>query len=888
MRLASGTRLGPYEIVALLGAGGMGEVYRAKDTRLDRIVAIKVLPESTSGDATHRERFEREAKLLASLDHPNICGIHDVGMAAIRPAGSAVDTDLYYLVMPLLPGQTLSHRLHGGPLAMPEVLDIARQILDALDRAHRHAIVHRDLKPGNVMLTPTGVRLLDFGLARLDPRTTADATDAEASVATRSALTNAGSILGTLGYMAPEQLAGLAADARADIWAFGCVLYEMVTGRRTFTGPTSTDIARSIAAGTPAPISSLRPDAPPGLQAIVDGALAKDREDRWQSVRDVRMALAVAASPVSSVPVAQRGSRRAMRLAVILATAVVSIVATWLVLGRSTGSGPTSLVRFEFGAPGGGTLNLVTDSSPYFAVSPDGQRVAFAATVNGAPGLWIKRLDASAAELLIDGGVAPFWSPDSRVVGFVSKGRLMRQRIDGGGPEPICDVPDTTSFNGTWSARGTIVFSEWSTHRLLRVPEAGGTPVVVRTAQSALGWPWFLPDGTHFIFTRMDLNAGRADAFVGSLDDQTDASLDGVPSRAEFANGRLVFWREGTLVAQPFDPAGRRLSGRPEPLVEGVHGFSLTGYASLSASARLLVYQAGASQNELVWFDRQGIETEATTERAEFNNGRISPDGRSVVLSVRDPRLGTNDLWVLETNRQLLRRLTSDRRTENSPIWMPDGRAVIYAADRAGPPSLQRLDASGAGAEEALVPPSDAGPQWAGDVTRDGHGVVFVQPHGSGDMDIMVAPLDRKGPLVPLVTGRGRHLLPRISPDGKWIAYQSNESGRTEVYVQPLETDRGRRQVSREGGLEPAWGRNGRELYFLAPSRTALMAVDMTPSGTAIEPGVPHVLFSGRLRLGAYDAVADGSRFLFVVPDPVAARGTLTGALNWAGLLSKQ
>ena len=885
MPLAAGTRLGPYEVVAPLGAGGMGEVYRARDVRLDRIVAIKILPQSVSGDASHRDRFEREARLLASLDHPNICGIHDVGTAQIRVPGSAADADVYYLVMPLLSGQTLAQRLQSGPLPMPDVLDVARHILDGLDRAHRHGIVHRDLKPGNVMLTPTGVRLLDFGLARLDPRATGDATGAHEDLTTQSALTSAGSILGTLPYMAPEQLAGLAADARADIWAFGCVLYEMITGRRTFTGPTSTDVARSIAAGTPAPISSLRPDAPAGLQAIIDGALARDRDDRWQSARDIRMTLPLAAAQAGTVS-PERRSRGVPWIAALVATAGLSIAGAMIALSRPVAGGP--LLRFDFGAPGPGTLSLVTDTSPYFAVSPDGQNVVFTAMVNGTSGLWLKRIDTAAPTALAGAnGFGPFWSPDSRSVAFVSRGRLMRQPIDGGSAEPICDAPDAAGFNGAWSNRGKIVFSEWSTHRLLIVPDGGGTPIALRTASGAIGWPSFLPDGTHFIFTKMDLAAGRVQAFVGSIDDQTDAPLDGVTSRAEFANGRLVFWREGTVVAQPFDPAARRLSGRPEPLVDGVHGFALTGYASLSASPHLLVYQAGSSQNELVWLNRQGIEAEAAVERAEFNNGRLSPSGRSVVLSVRDPRLGTNDLWVLELDRRLLRRLTDDRSTENSPIWTADGRSVIYAADRGGPPSLQRLDATGAGQEEALVPPAPGGPEWPGDVTPDGKSVLFSQPFGSAEMAIMIAPLDRHAEPIPLARGKGRDLLPRVSPDGKWLAYQSSESGRSEIYVQRLNSDRGRRQVSRDGGIEPAWRRDGRELYFLAASRTALMAVDMTPSGDQIEPGLPHVLFGGRQRLGAYDAAADGSKFLFVLPDPVAAKGTLSGILNWAGLLAK-
>ena len=875
MYLASGTRLGPYEILGALGAGGMGEVYKARDTRLDRTVAIKVLTSLSQADPDLRARFEREAKVLASFDHPHICALHDIGR----------EGDIDFIVMPYVAGETLGARLAKGPMPAPEAIDIASQIADALDRAHAHGIVHRDLKPGNIMLTKTGARLLDFGLARLDgPPASGNPED----MATRSVLTRAGAVMGTVPYMSPEQLHGKPVDSRSDIWAFGCVLYEMIVGHPPFAGESDAALISAILRTEPAPPSSVRRDVPAALDEVVSGALAKDPQERWQNMRDVRRTLALASRLSSPGPAPSSQQSSWHRLAMLLLTAL-GIVLGGLAVFLWQRDGAPAMTRFDLSAPGVGTITHFTDVRPFFAASPDGQRIAFVATVEGSTDVWIKRLDGEKPELLSDtkNASSPFWSPDSQSIAFYADGRLKRKSLAGGPAQTLCEA-DSQGINGTWHASGAILYSEWGTRRILQVPENGGTPVVVRKDDTnPLAWATFLPDGRHYLFTYYDLKAATRRAFVGSLDSSETVEIPGVTGRAEFSREHLIFWREGGLVAQSFDLSSFQLTGQPVPLADDVHAFGATGFAAFSATPRLLVFQAGPVENRLVWLDRQGLAIGTVGPLKDYVDVRLSPDGRQVAFAARDRRLGTNSIFVNELDRDLTRPLTSDRGIENGPLWSPDGKTIVYAADRRGPPHLHARNADGSGVEREVVPPA-IGPLAAGSFTPDGRSLVFLQPNPGTNYDVMIAPLDGSAPATAIVQSKGSENSVRVSLDGRRMVYASNESGRYEVYVQDLKGTRGRRQVSRDGGGQVRWRGDGAEVYFIAgPAGDHVMVSSITANGAVIESTPPRLLFVARDPVVAYDVTRDGQRLLLVVPDRVAERGTLSVVADWGGLLQK-
>jgi Tol biopolymer transport system component len=875
MSIESGTRLGPYEVLSKLGEGGMGQVYSARDTRLDRTVAIKVLTALSQADPELRARFEREAKLLASFDHPNICALHDVGR----------EGDIDYIVMPYVAGETLSARLAKGPMPLAQVIEVATQIADALDRAHSHGIIHRDLKPGNIMLTKSGARLLDFGLARLDAPVTDEPLDA---MATRSVLTRVGAIMGTVPYMAPEQLHGKQTDARSDIWAFGCVVHQMIAGREPFRGESDAALISAILTTQPEPLSKGQPGTPAVLEEIVAGALVKDPELRWQSMRDVKRVLAIAARSGSVSP-SPSGAASGQRRSVLPLAAAVTLLAVaglgWFALQRQA---VPEVVRFDVNAPGPGTVQIFTDVRPFFAASPDGHRIAYVAHVAGSTDIWIKQLDGDGSEKLADtkGAASPFWSPDGQSIAFYADGALKRKTLAAGPALKLCDA-DSQGINGTWNADGVILFSEWGTRRILQVPENGGTPVVLRQAENPLTWAHFLPDGRHFLYNLYDLQTSTRQVFVGSLDTADDILVSGVTGRTEFTAGHLVFWREGGLVAQPFDLKAFQLRGQAVALADDVHAFEATGFAAFSATPHLLVYQSGPVEERILWLDRQGLEHGMVGPPNDYVDLRLSPDGRSLAMSARDRRLGTSDIFVNELDRDLTRPLTTDRGTENGPIWSPDSKAIVFAADRRGPPNLHLRNADGTGAEREVVPPA-SGPLAGGSFTPDGRSLIFLQPNPGTNYDIMLAPLDKSAPPVAIVATKGRDMSPRLSPDGRWLAYTSNESSRTQVYVQAWPDGRNRRQVSRDGGSSVRWRGDSKELYFVTgPAADHLMAAFIVTSGVSVESETPRLLFVARGDLAGYDAAKDGQKFLVISQDRVAERGTLSVVSNWAGLLKK-
>ena len=889
--IGPGTRLGPYEIVASLGAGGMGEVYKARDTRLNRTVAIKILPQALAADPQFRERFDREARAISALDHPHICALYDVG-----------DIDgAAFLVMQFLEGETLEARIARGALPLAEAMTIASQIADALDRAHRAGIVHRDLKPGNVILTRAGVgatgslqaKLLDFGLAKQGAGRPAgragsagDATrfDLTAPPTRGAPLTQHGAIVGTIQYMAPEQLEGIEADERADIWAFGVLLYEMVTRRRAFEGQGQASLIGAIMTAVPAPVSEQLPLAPRALDRLIAGCLAKDREERWQSIRDVKRQLEGISSAES--PVAPATARRKWpRIVLVSAAAFVGVVAGMTALGlliRREVRAP--VVRFDLGPPKGGAIARFGDTSAYFAASPDGARVAFVATSAGKPrGIWIKALDQATAQFVegSQGGTSPFWSPDGRLLAFFATGQLKKSSLDGGPPQTICEAPG--AYNGTWNNQGTILFDAWGLQKLMRVSQDGGTPSVERAAD--LRWPSFLPEGRHYTFLRGDRTGPqRSQAFVGALGSSDDTPIPGVESRTEYASGRLFFLRDGTLLSQPFDLSAMRLTGMPAPSAEIVHGFYSTGFGAFSVGPRLLVYQAGSVANRLVWFDRQGRELESVGTPMEYVGARLAPDGSSVAASARDPQLGSTDIWIHDLKRGMTRHVTTDKGLENLPAWTPDGRTLIYPADRRGAPHLHARDVTGSD-EREITPPMPTGPQSLVTVTPDGRQVLFTAPVLDTSLDIFIAPIDGSSAPLPLVHSKARDIGPRVSPNGRWLAYVSDESGRNEVYVRPLTEDHPRVQVSRAGGNNIQWRADGREIFY-TEAGARLMAADVAASPT-FEAGALRVVFGLPGPFVDYSVSNDGQRFLFVMLDREAEAGTLSAVLNWTSLFQK-
>jgi serine/threonine protein kinase len=876
MPLTAGTRLGPYEIESPIGAGGMGEVYRARDTRLNRTVAIKVMRDWAGTDAAQRDRFKREAEIVASLDHPNICALHDVGR----------DGDVDYFVMPFLTGETLAARLARGPIPVGEALTIATAIADALDRAHHRGIVHRDLKPGNVMLTATGPRLLDFGLARHD---SAPATDA-ANTATRPVLTVHGQVMGTLPYMAPEQLTGGGTDARTDVWAFGCLLYEMLAGRPAFPGPSETDVMRQILADEPAAIERSGVSAP--LQAIVSGALVKHADERWQSLRDVKRTLAIAAAPSSALTAVHAGPRfshAALASVGLLTLSTLAFAVLWWRSGSTT-SIARPVTQFDLDAPAGASIPIGTDIDLYFAVSPDGRHVAFLA--RGTPGILIKSVDATAPVVLpnTQGASTLFWSPDSTALAFVVKNELRRTTLSGGTSQLICAV-DGPNINGTWSAQGTILLAEWSTRKLRHVPAKGGVPTILfEGEQSRLrGWPVFLPDGRHFIYREMALGISAPKVFVGSLDGGEPVEIPGVSSRVEYADGHLFFSLEGALRAQRFDLATFRLLGEPAVVAERVTGFASTGYAAFSVSPDVVVYQQPRSIRELVWTDRQGAELGIVGEKAIFTAARLSDDGSRIAYAAVDLRYGTNDIFALDVDRGVPTQITREPAADNGPIWKPDGSALAFASDRRGPPHIHIRSANGTGDTREIVPPSLL-PQGANAFTPDGHSLLFMEAHPKTGRDLMLVPVDGSAAPVAIVQTTANEDGGRISRDGRWLAYVSDESGRSEVYVQALRDSTTRRRVSNNGGTSPRWRRDSAELFYVGgPQRANVMVVPMTIGASSLDPGPPQPLFpTRRIAPVDFDVKGDGQRFLLIVPDPILERGTLSAILNWSEMVARR
>ena len=881
MPLAPGTKLGPYEITAALGAGGMGEVYRARDMRLGRDVAIKILPKEMSADAARKQRFEREAKTISSLNHPNICTLHDIG------SQDGVD----YLVMECVEGETLAKRLEKGPLPQEQVLRFGAQIADALDKAHRAGIVHRDLKPGNIMLTATGAKLLDFGLAK--PAALVSGMTLTAVVPT-TPVTQEGTVVGTFQYMSPEQIEGKEVDGRSDIFSLGAVLYEMLTGQHAFQGKSQLSVASAILEKEPAPISTIRPMTPPALDHAIRRCLAKDPEERWQTARDLALELKWSAEGGSQVASAPASVAKSIRLSwrgallwVVASLLLAAIIG--LAIWDLKPSPPRPVSRTVITLPPG--QRLAGLDQPAVALSPDGTYLAYVATQGGiTQQLYLRAMDSLDARPILgtEGAVGPFFSPEGQWLGFFAGTKLKKISVSGGAAQTLGDA--TLAHGESWSNQGTIAFSPGTASFLQQVSEAGG-PLQQLTrlepGEVSHRWPEFLPGGKAFLFVASTSSFNwitNSQVVVQALGTGERRSLIQGATHPRYASsGHLVYAQGGSLMAVPFDAQRLAVTGAAVPVVENVSHAPTAGAAQYSISTTgALVYVPGgvqADQRRMVWVARNGAEQRAAAPERAYMFPRISPDGQRVAVGITEHE---TQLWLYDLSREALTRFTFEGNVNLNPAWTPDGKRIAFQSGKEGPPNIywQRADGSGGlerltTSEYAHVPMS-----WS----PDGQALAFMEVNPSTQRDIWVLRMgDRKAQ--PFVKTRFDESVPRFSPDGRWLAYVSNESGRYEIYVQPYPGPGGKWQISTEGGTEPAWNHNGRELFFRSGDK--MMAVDIAaqPSFAA---GKPRMLFQGPYERSPatspnYDVSPDGQRFLMLKPADTgeSAPTQINIVLNW-------
>ena len=884
MSLSSGLRLGPYEIVGPLGAGGMGEVFTARDTRLDRLVAVKVLPRGLASDPDRRARFEREAKAISALSHPHVCALFDVGHAP------GPDGEIEYLVMERLEGETLAARLARGPLPVAEALVLGVQLAGALAAAHRRGIVHRDLKPGNVMLTRAGAKLLDFGLARHgegNPVATAE-QDVTATLATEAQpLTHVGTLVGTWPYLAPEQVQGRPADARSDVFALGCVLFEALAGRRAFPGGMRAEITAGILGTDPPDLREVAPGAPPALAALVRQCLVKDPEERWQCADDVARGLRLVEEGAAGPGAGDRPSSPFSRWA--LAGGVVCLAAAAIGLLLSRRPPAVEPLRFAVPPPAGVLLPRPT-MGVSFAVSPDGRRIVFTGGSGGGSNLWVWSAEDGQARRLEDsgGGVSPFFSPDGREVAFFAGNDLKRAPIEGGPATTIAVVPLASA--GTWSRDGTILLTRpvGADAGLYRVPARGGEvqPVVsTPSLREQRAFPRFLPDGRSYLFLS---GFGRSVAdrrlCVASLDDAEPDCFTTCHSQADYsASGHVLCVRAGTLVALPFDARARRATGEAVTVARDIRWFGPSGSASFAVSAdgRALAWEPRPAVSWLAWLDRAGRQTAALGEPGTLGLLQISPDGRRIAADIWHPDGHGRDLWAFETASGVASRLTFSPIDAWAPAWAPEGERLAYGNAEEGPPDVTVLHLDGSGRRDVLLraPGVQVPRHWS----PDGR-LILYEDASVGRRDqrqLWLLSLDGKTRRVTAMPFSSYH--GRFSPDGRRLAYVSEESGGPEVYVAPLEGGPARR-ISRAGGLLPRWRGDGSELFFVQPDGL-VMAVpwtdpDAVPRSLFHLPGVDAIDFD-------YDVAHDGQRFLVrLTSEPEGAAG-LRVAFEWSRRLGR-
>jgi eukaryotic-like serine/threonine-protein kinase len=882
MTLAAGAKLGPYEVVAPVGAGGMGEVYRARDTRLDRTVAIKILPAHLSSNSEAKQRFEREARAISSLNHPNICTLYDVGHQ------DGID----YLVMEFLEGETLADRLMRGPLPSEQVLKYGVEICEGLEKAHRGGVTHRDLKPGNIMLTKTGAKLMDFGLAKACSSpggASASGLTLTSPVASRP-LTQEGMVIGTFQYMSPEQIEGKEADARSDIFGLGAVLYEMATGKRAFEGKTTTSVIAAILERDPPPVSAVKPMFPRALDGVVGTCLEKDPEERWQSAQDVKLqlkAIATSADPLEVSPT----RRNYERLIWIAAVALLLTIATAVYL-RSPRSAAQP-VWSSILAPENTSLAYFTGP---VTVSHDGRALAFVATTSaGKDVVWVRPLDASEARALAgtEGASFPFWSADDRSIGFFAAGKLKTVGAAGGPVIMICDAPGPRG--GTWNQNGVILFATtWS--GIYRVPSSGGTPAEVTKPDASRGetshrWPYFLPDGQHFLYFT-GLSGEVAAIHVGALDSGYNNLLFSARSNAAYTSGYILFVRDRMLMAQAFDEKKLQIQGQAFPVAGQVLYDQLIWRGVFSCSGNGILAFQGANNgadSRLIVFDRTGKELRTVGTPGDISNMKLSPDGRRLAVVALDSSVANYKLWIYDLFREKATRLTFGSNRDNSPIWAPDGKSLVFASIKKGPYDLFEKRSDTTGSEEpALQSPAAKYPT---DWSPDGRFIAFTSTT-PGNSKAAVWILPRFGDRKPYIFLQNDFNIEDafFSPDGHWLAYGSDESGRSEIYVTPFPGGGSKWQISLAGGTSPRWRRDGKEVFFLASDST-LVATEVETRGSVFQVGAQSPLFHLALRTGAtrldlaglvgYDAAPDGKWFVVNSP-PAGNPPPITLITNWA------
>jgi eukaryotic-like serine/threonine-protein kinase len=885
--LESGVKVGRYEIRSKLGEGGMGEVYRARDTQLGRDVAIKVLPSTFSVDQDRLRRFEQEACAASALNHPNILIVHDISAHDGAP----------YVVSELLEGETLRKRIAGSPLAQRRAIDYALQIAQGLGAAHEKGIVHRDLKPDNIFVTNDGrVKILDFGLAKL---TQLDGNQVQTDIPTRRVDTDPGVVMGTVGYMSPEQLKGRPVDQRSDIFSFGAILYEMLSGRRAFHGESAAETMSAILREDPPELSETNQRISPGLERLVHHCLEKNPEGRFHSASDLAFALESLSGSASSfdksitstIPSLRSHTRE--RLMWITATGVLLIAAiglAFLYLRRVPEQAHT--MRF-FISP--------TEQSSFTGsvVSPDGRRIAISVRdSSGKALLWIRSLDSLTMQPLsgTDGAVSPFWSPDSRTIAFFAGGKLKKIEVSGGPAQTLCDTGN--GAGGAWSSDGVIIFAPDTASSLYRISSSGGVQAQITSLDETRQevshkYPQFLPDGKHFLYLAQSTRAENSAIHVGALDSKEAKFVLNTKAKAAYMPpGYMLFLRDRTLMAQSFDASKLLLTGEPFPLAEQVGFNAVLGSAAFSVSENgTLTYMSGIiGGGQPALFDREGKRLSSVGPAGEYFNLFLSPDEKRVAAAMSDPQTGAREIWLLDIARGSPTRFTFDASEDFLPIWSPDGSRVVFVSDRDGAGNLYQKSASGAGNEELLFKSNER--KWAGDWSRDGRFIICTNLSQKTKNDLWVLPMTGEQTPFSYLQTTYNEDHPRFSPDGRFVAYTSDESGRSEVYVQTFPVSGGKWIVSTNGGAQPRWRRDGKEIFFMSPDRK-IMAADTKLEGDIFEAGVPKVLFQTNVvsypnPRNVYDVSADGQRFVIITPPEEATSTPIVVVTNWNAGITRQ
>ncbi len=893
MTLASGTKLGPYQIAAPIGAGGMGEVYRARDTRLDRTVALKILPAHLSESPEARQRFDREARAISSLSHPNICHLYDIGK----------QDGISYLVMEYLEGETLGERLRKGRLPLEQVYRVGAEICQGLEQAHRTGVIHRDLKPGNIMLTKSGAKLMDFGLAKAPAAPLGNSSGSNTLATMSQPLTTEGTIVGTVQYMAPEQLEGKEADKRSDIFALGSVLYEMVTGRRAFEGKTTASTIASILAVEPKPLRAMQPLSPPALEHVIATCIAKDPDERWQSCADVSRQL----EWVAKGPKTAEISSRSRRLLWALLAAGVMIAAAFL-LGTRWSKVSARSSQFEVNPPPNTYFNFRGLSGPPVP-SPDGSKIAFVAFTQGktgTAGLWLRSLDSTEARFLpgTEGAIYPFWSPDGKFLAFFAGGKLKKLDLSGGNAIPVCEVLE--GRDGTWSTDGVILFGTRS-GSLFRVDASGGKPVQLTSLDEARHetshrFPHFLPDQKHFLFVAQAPQIPTARVFVASLDSPKPVMLEDVTSIAMFSNNHLLYVLDNSLLIRGFDPGTLRFTGEPVIIAEHVQNDPQFNFAAFSVSGSTLIYQTGAvvAGTRLVFYNRSGRQTVVSEEKDLLQTVMLSPKEDQMAASLGITSGQLNDVWVFDLRKNTNAKLTFDQHSF-SPVWSPDGKRLAFDRVDADGDTIIAKDVSGSGAEEVLfklpIQRGNAGgestPQKIYPIgwTPDGRLLIY---RGPGEVCALALDDGRKS--TSLFSTKMGWAGVALSPDGRWLAYSSQESGLPEIYVVPFHTapegtpsiSGGKWQVSNGGGTQPAWRGDGKELFFTNSSSQTLMSSSLSITSDHFQSDKPQPLFDLEAHpISNYYAVTRDGQKIYMATYGPGSTAPFTVTTNWLDLLKK-